>query len=168
VGARPRSINIVAPDVPSATITAEAKHACASLAELRAILDRLPDAREPAVLDLHGHATRGHRYVRFGGDAIDLLDPRVQRFFETLAADGVLARLRITAVRLLGCETAVGPAAQRTLVRLARVLGVPVYGTIKMIGDHHHDARGLRPAFQHLLVEASRFRALGHGAAPAA
>jgi hypothetical protein len=155
---RLRSINIVAPDVHVEAIGT--RYRCESFSELRTILETLP-AAGPAVLDLSGHSTRAHKYVRFGNDAIDLLDPKVERWFRALDTDGVLARLEICAVRLLGCETAVGAAGQRTLIRMSRLLGLPVYGTLKSIFNQHYDEHGFRPAFEHLLVEASNLRPAG-------
>jgi hypothetical protein len=58
-------------------------------------------------------------------------------------------------VRLLGCETATTPIARRTMRTLARVLGVPVYGATKRLGNGHYGARGFDDAFAHLLVESA-------------
>jgi hypothetical protein len=157
---RPRTILVVSPDADVAVIAAEHKRFAGSIAELRAVLDAAPAAAPaapddpPGSLDLIGHGTRGHNYLRLGDEPIDLLVPAVARAFRAIAEDGVLARLGIGRVRLLGCSTAVGDASRRSLVALERILGVPVFGSSKALSVHHYDARGLRPAFESLLVAA--------------
>lgn len=106
----------------------------------------------PLRLDLIGHATRGASLLRLGADAIDMFEPRVVRFFEELANERLLARLGITAVRLLGCHTATSPIGQRTMHRLARVLDVPVYGSRTALLRSHYGAEGLLPIFDRCLV----------------
>jgi hypothetical protein len=132
-------------------------HRVTSLHEVRALLDRLA-AQEamhrPGTLDLIAHSTRGHHFLRIG-DAIDMLDPVIDTFFRSVAADRLLPRLNIIALRLLGCETAVGPCGQRTMQLLARVLGVPVFGTSKVLLKSHFDADGFSPVFARCLLEAS-------------
>jgi hypothetical protein len=126
-----------------------------SLGELRQVLDGcLAAAAAPTTLDLVGHSTRGHRLLRLGNTPIDMLDASVARFFHALAADRLLPRLSIVAVRLLGCETAVTDAGQRTIRMLAQTLRVPVYGTLQPLMKSHSGANGFHPAFTHLLVEA--------------
>jgi hypothetical protein len=130
-----------------------------SFDELRDLLEaRAGEDPAPATLDLVGHSTRAAHFLELGTAVFDMFSRRVVRFVDTLASSGVLARARLTAVRLLGCETAVMPAGQRAMVRLSRALGVPVYGTIKMIGGAHYDTRGFHPRFHRLLVEASQLR----------
>lgn len=127
-----------------------------SFAELQALLEaRAATDPAPATLDLVGHSTRNAHFLELGAAVVDMFAAPAVRFFTALAASEVLARARLTAVRLLGCETAVLPAGQRTMVRLSRVLGVPVFGTIKMIGGAHYDTGGFHPRFHRLLVEAS-------------
>jgi hypothetical protein len=126
-----------------------------SLGELREVLERCLDgAVASTTLDLVGHSTRGHHLLRLGRTPIDMLDAPVARFFRALAADRLLPRLGIGAVRLLGCETAVTDAGQRTMRMLAQTLRVPVYGTLQPLMKSHSDAEGFHPAFAHLLVEA--------------
>jgi hypothetical protein len=133
-----------------------------SLPQLRAVLEqRSGDGTVPLTLDLVGHSTRDHRLLRLGATPIDMLDPPVARFFRGLAADAVLPRLRIVAVRLLGCETAVTESGQRTMRMLARTLGRPVYGTTKPLMKSHSGAEGLLQAFHGLLVEASDLQGAG-------
>jgi hypothetical protein len=58
-------------------------------------------------------------------------------------------------VRLLGCETAVTDSGRRTLRMLARTLGMPVSGTLAPLLKSHSDHNGFKPAYAHLLAEAS-------------
>src|SRR5206468_7346587 len=102
-----------------------------------------------------GHSTRGHQYLRIGTTPIDLLDPTVARFFESLAASGILRGLGIDTARLLGCGTATQVAGQRTMITLARVLGVRVFGARKSLLKSHYNGVGLDPLFDRVLVEAS-------------
>lgn len=103
-------------------------------------------------LDLIGHSTRGHRLLRLGRTPIDMLDRGVARFFAGLAAEGVLDRHNVVAVRLLGCQTAVTDPGRRTLRMLSRVLGVATYGTLVPLLKSHSDAAGLSPRFGHVLA----------------
>ena len=131
-------------------------HRANSLSDLRTVLEgRLGGPTSPITLDLIGHSTRDHHLLRLGDDRIDMLDPVVARFFRSIADDHLLSRLDVTAVRLLGCETAVSASGQRTLRLLRRTLGVPVFGAIRPLMKSHHDELGFNPAFAHILVEAS-------------
>jgi hypothetical protein len=130
-------------------------HRVGSLFELRDVLDGLPDG-SGRTLDLSGHARRGTNLLALGATTLDMLDRRVERFFARLAADRVLVRLGIVQVRLLGCETAVCPSGQRTIRRLVRTLGVPVYGSRKRLMNAHYDGLGFDPCFAHLLVESAQ------------
>jgi hypothetical protein len=128
----------------------------ASLAGLREVLDHCLDGpAHPVTLDLIGHSTRGHRLLRLGATAIDMLDRHVAGFFHTLAHDQLLTRLHVTAVRLLGCETAVTDAGQRTIRMLSHTLRIPVFGTTKPLLKSHSNAAGFDPAFAHILIEAA-------------
>ena len=134
-------------------------HVVDSLADLRSVLEPLLDhaPRPTTVLDLIGHSTRDLRVVRLGRDAIDMFDPRVDRFFRRLAADRVPERLGLVAVRLLGCATATLPSGQRTMIRLARVLGVRVLGTTKVLFRSHYTSNGFNPLFERTcLVDAAQ------------
>lgn len=121
-----------------------------SLADLDRLL-RATCSSTSTSLDLYGHATRGHNHLRIGRDVLDALDPRVAAFFASLVTDRVLARAGIVQLRMLGCATAIGPAARASLTRLARLTGVPVLGTRRALLAAHHGPDGLRPAFAHLL-----------------
>lgn len=124
-----------------------------SLAAVRADLDAESPAG-PRTLDLSGHSRNGSKLLVLGRDVIDPFDPAIARWFEQLAADRVLDRLELVAVRLLGCSTAATPLAARTLRWISRTLDRPVFGTRKPIGNAHYDARGFAPAFAHLLIES--------------
>lgn len=132
-------------------------HRAGTLDELRAVLEGLPE-RRAASLDLVGHSTRPARLLRLDQTVIDMFDARVAAFFEQLAGDGVLARIGVVSLRLLGCSTASQPPGQRTIQRLARVLGMPVYGTTKPIMKSHYTAEGFNPAFAQLLVGSAQLR----------
>ena len=137
-------------------------HVVGSLAEMRAVLESML-AHEPhpaRSLDLLGHSTRDLRVVRFGRDVIDMFDREIERFFRRLAADRLLPRLDVQALRLLGCATATTPGGQRTMQRLARVLGMPVYGTTKPLMKSHFTTTGFHPAFERsCLIETSQLTA---------
>jgi hypothetical protein len=163
----PVPLNIASPDCAEEFFAGQAprcvtlRHA-ASLAQLREVLEHcLDDATRPITVDLIGHSTRGHRLLRLGTTLIDMLDPHVAGFFRTLASDQLLTRLHVTAVRLLGCETAVTDAGHRTLRMLSHTLRLPVFGTTKPLFKSHSNSAGFDPAFAHILIEATAFT--GHG-----
>lgn len=155
------SINVASPDCAEAFFAGRAARCvnlwhAGSLAGLRTVLERhLDNVESPATLDLLGHSTRDHHLLRLGDTPINMLNRDVALFFSALAESRLLARRRIVAVRLLGCQTAVTDAGQRTLRMLNRTLGLPVFGTLKPILKSHSDANGFNPAFSHILIEAS-------------
>jgi hypothetical protein len=155
------SLNVASPDCAEAFFAGRDPrcvnlHHAGSLGELRSVLnDRLAAAASPSTLDLIGHSTREHHLLRLGDTPIDMLDRRVNRFFRELVASHLLARLRISAVRLLGCETAVTDSGRRTMHMLAHTLRLPVFGTVVPLLKSHSGADGFIPAFAHLLIEAA-------------
>jgi hypothetical protein len=152
------SLNVVSPDINFLGQAARCMnlHRAGSLDELRHILEhRLDDAVGPAALDLSGHSTRDHHLLRLGDTPINMLDATVARFFRGLAETGILSHHGIVAVRLLGCETAVTDAGQRTLRMLWRTVNLPVFGTRKTLFKSHYNNGGFNPTFSHILVEAS-------------
>src|SRR5438046_3355565 len=163
------SLNVASPDCAEVFFSGRAPRCvnlrrAGSLGELHDILHgRLDEIVVPATLDLIGHSTRQHHLLRLGDTPIDMLDRGVARFFHTLAEDRLLPRLRIAAVRLLGCETAATDAGQRTLRMLARTLRLPVFGARVPLLKSHSNADGFDPTFDHLLVEASDIHHYGHG-----
>jgi hypothetical protein len=157
----PVPLNIASPDCAQEFFAGRVarcvtlRHA-ASLPGLREALEHcLDDPARPVTLDLIGHSTRGHRLLRLGQTPIDMLDPHVAGFFATLARDQLLTRLHVTAVRLLGCETAVTDAGRRTLRMLSHTLRLPVFGTTKPLFKSHSNSAGFDPAFAHILIEAT-------------
>lgn len=124
-----------------------------SLDALALHLERL-EAEGPTTLDLIGHSTP-HNLLRLAGAVVDPYRPEVATFFSGLAESGVFDRLHVSGVRLLGCHTAVGPAAQRALRRLSWTLRRPVWGTVKGLLKSHYSFEGFNPAFRRLLVEAA-------------
>ena len=130
----------------------------ASLDDVHAELKALAGSEQPGTraLDLIGHSTRDHHFLRIGDQAIDMTRPPIARLFETIRREELLQQLGVIAVRLLGCSTALLPTGQRTLQRLARTLGVPVYGSTKPLLHSHYTADGFNPKFEHVLVEASQ------------
>lgn len=130
------------------------RHRVGSLREMRDVLASLPTAEAAHSLDLMGHSTRDMHLLRFGKTVVDMADVRIATFFDTLRREH-LGRLRIEAVRLLGCETAVTIVGQRTMRALARTLGVRVLGSRKPLYKTHYAPDGFCPAFQTALIEAT-------------
>ena len=159
VSRRIATLSIVSPDLEELFFGEVRKCAdiqrAGSLAELRAVLEReRAGPQSPITVDLIGHSTRDH-LLRLGDTAIDMLNPIVAGFFQSIGDDQLLLRLDAVAVRLLGCETAVSASSKRTLRMLARTLRVPVFGTLKPLMKSHYDQFGFNPAFANILVEAS-------------
>jgi hypothetical protein len=161
-----RPLNIMSPDAEPvyrgrAVRCTDAHHA-SSLAELRAVLESLQGKTGSLgclrTLDLLGHSTSGHHLLRLGKTPIDMLDPYVARFFRAQSTAELLSSLGIGAVRLLGCQTAVTDAGQRTIRMLSHALRMPAYGTLVPLHGSHWQADGFNPAFVHVLVEASQLQ----------
>ena len=160
-GARIRPFNVASPDCSEAFFAGRVTRCrsmvhAGSLGELRQALDERAAAHPvpaPITLDLIGHATRGHRLLRLGRTPIDMLDRTVAAFFDDLGDSGLLERLGVVSVRLLGCETGVTPSGRRTLRMLSWVLQLPVYGTTFATLKSHSDVDGFDPRFEHLLVQ---------------
>jgi hypothetical protein len=158
---RIRPFNVASPDCSEAFFAGRVTRCrglvhAGSLGGLRRVLDERARAHpEPApiTLDLIGHATRGHRLLRLGRTPIDMLDRTVAAFFDDLGGSGLLDRLGVVSVRLLGCDTGVTPSGRRTLRMLSRALRRPVYGTVFPLLKSHCDVDGFDPRFEHLLVQ---------------
>lgn len=159
------SLNVTGRDVDSTLLgmieRVERVERVSSLDELRSILEQGlgPPLEPPVTLDLVGHSTKVTRLLRLGETVIDMFDPAIRTAFQAFADDRLLERRGIAALRLLGCHTASTQAGQRTMKRLSRVLGVPVFGSTKNLMKSHFGPRGFRPAFSRCLVEASRLPA---------
>ncbi len=117
------------------------------------------DETAPAAktLDLIGHSTPDG-LLRLGDWVIDSESSKVTAFFRNIADLEVLPRIGVTAVRLLGCSTAVGARARGTLEVLAALLGLEVYGTTSPIYNLHYDEHGFAHAWRFLLAPASDAR----------
>jgi nucleoside-diphosphate-sugar epimerase len=125
--------------------------------DLEALLGRLLAAerpRTPRTLDLIGHSAPGSSLLVLGGWVIDAASARVRAFFRELAELEVLPRLEVTAVRLLGCQTAGTAQARATIGRLSEILDVEVLGTRQVLYAAHYDARGLRDDARHVLASS--------------
>lgn len=109
----------------------------------------------PRTLDLIGHSTPNKSLLTLGDWVIDAGSSTVTAFFRELAEQQVLSRLGVTALRLLGCNTAQTGQGKATLRALARILELPVYGTTEPIFASHYDEHGYRADFAHHLVEAA-------------
>lgn len=133
-------------------------------AELDALFGRLLAARNgaeaiaPKTLDLLGHATARTSLLRLGDWVIDAQSPAVAAWARALAADDVLPRLGIHAVRLLGCQTAGTEAARATLCALSDLLGIEVHGSNHLLYEVHYDEHGFRDIWAFMLVGASALR----------
>ncbi|HEU0035668.1 MAG TPA: hypothetical protein VFQ53_33885 [Kofleriaceae bacterium] len=118
---------------------------------LGALLGLGEDATRPRTLDLIGHAS-SQGLLELGSFVIDASRSRATAFFRELADQEVLPRLGVTALRLLGCQTAQSALARATLRVLADILHVEVYGTTTMIEADHYDRDGFRDDHAHLLL----------------
>lgn len=103
-------------------------------------------------LDLIGHATPGKSLLSLGEWVIDIASPTVSAYFRELADHDVFERLGITGMRLLGCRTADTSAGRATIVGLAELLGIDVYGTRGILFASHYTARGFSDDHRYLLV----------------
>ena len=138
---------------------------------LERLLGQLVHARgdvapAPKTLDLIGHAT-SDGLIRIGDWVLDGESPTVTSFFREIADLEVLPRIGVTALRLLGCSTAVTTRARATLKILAELLGLEVFGTTGPIFSAHYDAGGFNHQWRFLLSAASDAPATGEvGEAP--
>jgi hypothetical protein len=89
---------------------------------------------------------------------IDATNPAVMAVFRRLAAQEVLPRLGVHAVRLLGCKTAETQAGRATIGALSDLLGVEVHGTKHLLDPAHYDSGGFRDCWRFKLVSASELR----------
>jgi len=105
-------------------------------------------------LDLIGHATTDG-LLRIGDWVIDGENPTVTAFFRGIADADVLPRIGVTALRLLGCSTAVTTRARGTLKILSELLGLEVFGTIGPIYSLHYDELGFSHQWRFMLSAAS-------------
>ena len=132
--------------------------------ELEALFARLlavqggAETIAPKTLDLLGHSAASTSQLRLGDWVIDAARPEVTAWVHALAADQVLPRLGIHAVRLLGCNTAGTEAARTTLCALSDILGVEVFGSNHLLYEIHYDEHGFRDIWEFMLVSARALR----------
>jgi hypothetical protein len=93
-----------------------------------------------------------------GDWVIDAGNPTVTSFFRELADQDVFARLGITALRLLGCRTADTHAGRATILALANLTGIEVFGTRKLIYSIHYNAHGFADERRYVLVGSTELR----------
>jgi len=86
----------------------------------------------PRVLDLVG-MTGTDKLLTFHGRVLDTRIGRVRASYRELADQGVLARLDVVGVRLIGCMSAVGEPARRTIAQLSEIMEVEVTGTAELV-----------------------------------
>lgn len=111
-------------------------------------------APAPKTLDLIGHSTPDG-LLRLGDWVLDGETSTVTAFFRGIADVEVLPRIGVTALRLLGCSTAVSTRARNTMKILAELLGLEVYGTTSPIYSLHYDESGFSHQWRFLLSAAS-------------
>jgi len=102
------------------------------LYQLLADLQHAGPCAPAATLDLIGPST-GHGLLQLGSSVIDASVPAVLDLFEWIGHERVLPRLGVRELRLIGCRTAIEPAAHDTMRRLAELVGVPVTGTTTLV-----------------------------------
>jgi hypothetical protein len=113
-----------------------------------------PDKARSRTLDLIGHSDEA-RLLHLGSSVVDPRVEGVRRLFEKIAADGLLQRLNITELRLLGCETAMSVDGQTAIRALTEVLGIPVLGTTKLLYAAYFGEDGLRRRYEPVLCHAA-------------
>ncbi len=111
-------------------------------------------APAPKTLDLIGHSTPDG-LLRLGDWILDGESSTVSAFFRGIADNEVLPRIGVTALRLLGCSTAVSVRARTTMKILAELLGLEVFGTTSPIYSLHYDESGFSHQWRFLLSAAS-------------
>lgn len=121
-----------------------------SFTERVALADRLAELalvlpHQPRSLDLIG-LTSHDKLLSFHGRPLDTSVKRVRAFYRELADAGILAQLGITAMRLVGCCTAVGERARRTISMLSEIIGLEVTGTQDLVSIDDFETTGFTTA----------------------
>lgn len=119
-------------------------------------LSRDASSPAPTTLDLIGHSTPDRSLLILGDWVVDGTSAKVLSFFRGLVDEGVFARLGITAIRLLGCETATSSSGRLTLVALSDLTELEVFGTSMMINETSYAADGFHN--DAVLVSSSELR----------
>lgn len=123
------------------------------LYQLLADLQQNTTSAPAATLDLIGPST-AHGLLQLGSSVIDASVPAVLDLFEWIGHERVLPELGVRELRLIGARTAVEPAAQDTMKRLATMVGVPVSGTTTIIYRDHFRPTGLDGDLDATMVDA--------------
>jgi hypothetical protein len=89
-------------------------------------------APSPRVLDFVG-MTGTDKLITFHGRPLDTRIGRVRANYRELADQGVISRLDVVGARLVGCMSAVGEPARRTIAQLSEILDVEVTGTTELV-----------------------------------
>lgn len=113
----------------------------------------------PTTLDLIGHTTSDKSLLVLGDWVIDATNPTVTSFFRGLADSGVIEKLGIVSLRLLGCTSADTAHGRWTICKLADVLGIDVYGTTGLMFASHYGPGGLEAEREYMLRSATELRA---------
>src|SRR5436853_267017 len=106
-----------------------------------------------ATLDLIGAST-GHGLLQLGSSVIDASVPAVLDLFEWIGHERVLPTLGVRELRLIGCRTAIEPAAHDTMRRLAELVGVPITGTTTLIYRDNFRRTGLDGDLDATMIDA--------------
>lgn len=130
-------------------------------ADIEVVLGRLAShgrSPSPKTLDLIGHSTPDRSLLVIGDWVIDGTRSKVTAFFRGLADCEVFARLGITAVRLLGCETARSEGGRHTLLALSEITELDVLGTTQIVSATHYDREGFLAKNEPILASAYQLR----------
>jgi hypothetical protein len=111
-------------------------------------------ALESRTLDLIGHSDE-RRLLHLGRSVLDLRQAAVRQVFEQIAEAGLLGALRITELRLLGCETALSGDGQAVIRQLTDILGIRVLGTARLLYAAYFGDKGLKPRYTSMLLDAA-------------
>ncbi|MEO8553734.1 MAG: hypothetical protein ABI678_27360 [Kofleriaceae bacterium] len=95
-------------------------------------------------LDLVGY-TGPDKLLVFHDRTMDTRIGRVRAYYRGLADHELLPRLGVTMVRLVGCTTAIGDPARRTLAMLSEILGLEVTGTTELVSAQDLGPAGFVP-----------------------
>jgi hypothetical protein len=139
-----------------------------SLDGMRRLLDELgacPAASgrgNKRTLDLIAHSDQ-LRLLHLGKSVVDPRQESVRLVFEQIAASGLVHRLNISELRLLGCETAMSVEGQTAIRTLSELLGIRVLGTTKLLYAAYFGEDGLKRRYEAVLRDAGNLPDVGAG-----
>lgn len=107
-------------------------------------------------LDLIAHTRGPERLLRLGDFVVDGRTVETLNVFQTLQDEG--AFVHVTDMRLIGCETASSAAGRATILALADLLGMPVFGTQQPVHAVHFGREGFRNRYRYLLISDAALR----------